>query len=171
LNQPRQASTGVSRAQPRVSLALGNALAFAVDGGRHAAAEARAELGERLAPRLDPEVVEVAQLLLSELVTNCVLHGAARRPGAWIDITASIFPHVLWVEVCDGGPSFDHQPTRVPVDTFTGRGLYLVDRLSARWGISKRGRARVWFELPRAADPGSKRVGGAGSQTRPQRDS
>jgi anti-sigma regulatory factor (Ser/Thr protein kinase) len=139
------------RGRPRVSLALGNTLAFAVDGGVQAAADARAELADGLAPRLDPEAVEVAQLLLSELVNNCVLHGVANRPGVWIDITVSLFPRVVWVEVSDGGPSFHHQPSPVPAETVAGRGLYLVDQLSARWGISGRHGARVWFELQRAA--------------------
>jgi anti-sigma regulatory factor (Ser/Thr protein kinase) len=139
------------RSRPRVSLAFGDALVFAVDGGVHAAADARAELPDRLARRLDPEAVEVARLLLSELVTNCVLHGAARRPGVWIDIALSLFPHVLWVEVSDGGPSFHHQPSPLPAEAVAGRGLYLVDQLSTRWGISGRHRARVWFELQRAA--------------------
>ena len=139
------------RTPPRVSLALDNALAFAVDGGVQAAADARAELADRLARRLDPEAVEVATLLLSELVTNCVLHGAASRPGVWIDIALSLIPHGLWVEVSDGGPSFHHQPSPVPAEAVAGRGLYLVDQLSTRWGISGRHRARVWFELQQAA--------------------
>ena len=76
---------GTGRTEPHASVSLGNALPFAVHGGMHAAADARAELAARLAPRLDPEVVEVARLLLSELVTNCVLHGAASSPEVSID--------------------------------------------------------------------------------------
>jgi anti-sigma regulatory factor (Ser/Thr protein kinase) len=150
LNQPAETRGETGRARPRVILALGNALAFAVDGGAEAAADARAELDERLTPGLDPAVMQVVQLLLSELVNNCVLHGAARRPGAWIDIAVSIFPQALWVEVCDGGPSFRHQPSPPSTAARAGRGLYLVDQLSTRWGISESGRARVWFELQRA---------------------
>ena len=150
LSQPPQTRGGTGRTPRRVALALGNALAFAVDGGAEAGADARAELAERLAPRLDPATLEVAELLLSELINNCVLHGAARQPGAWIDITVSLFPRVLWVEVCDGGPSFRHEPRPAPADALTGRGLYLVDQLSFRWGISDHRPARVWFELHRS---------------------
>ena len=151
MSRQDQTQGGTERNRPRVTLALGNALAFAVDGGVQAAADARAEFADRLAPRIDPEAVEVAQLLLSELVTNCVLHGAASRAGIWIDITMSLHPHTLWVEVSDGGPSFHHQPSPAPADAVSGRGLYLVDQLATRWGISGQRRARVWFELQRAA--------------------
>jgi len=151
VSQHAKTQDATERTRPRVSLALGNALAFAVDGGVQAAADARAELAGRLGPRLDPQTVGTAQLLLSELVSNCVRHGAARRPGAWIDITVSLFPQALWVEVSDGGPSFHHQPSRAPADAIAGRGLHLVDQMATRWGISGRRRARVWFELQRGA--------------------
>jgi anti-sigma regulatory factor (Ser/Thr protein kinase) len=139
------------RSGRRVAIAIGNALVFSVTGGPHAAAGAREEIRERLGPKLDDEVVEVAQLLLSELINNCVLHGVAAGPEAWIDITASIFPHSLRVEVTDGGPSFHHEPRAPSTEVETGRGLYLVQRLASRWGISGRGPARVWFELPLTA--------------------
>jgi anti-sigma regulatory factor (Ser/Thr protein kinase) len=132
-----------------VAIALGNALVFSVAGGPPAAASAREEIRERLGPKLDPEVVEHAELLLSELINNCVLHGAAAAPDAWIDVTASILPRSVWIEVCDGGPTFQHEPRKPSPDSGSGRGLYLVEQLSSRWGISPRGTARVWFELPR----------------------
>jgi anti-sigma regulatory factor (Ser/Thr protein kinase) len=130
-------------------MALGNALGFSVTGGALAASAARDQLREWLAPKLDPGVVEVARLLLSELVTNCVVHGAAARPETWNDIAASIFPRTLWVEVSDGGRRFTHKPRPPSPDARSGRGLYLVEQLSSRWGMSERGTARVWFELPR----------------------
>ena len=151
MRRQEETQDATDRGRPRVSVALGNALVFAVDGGVQAAGEARAELADRLAPGLDPEAVEVAQLLLSELVTNCVMHGAAGRPGIWIDITVSLFPRVCCVEVSDGGPSFHYEPGPLSAETVGGRGLYLVDQLSTCWGISGRGQAGVWFELQRAA--------------------
>jgi anti-sigma regulatory factor (Ser/Thr protein kinase) len=132
-----------------VAIALGGALAFSVAGGPQAAASARVELREHLAPRLDPELVERAELLLSEVINNCVLHGVAAHPHVWIEVTASILSQSLWIEVCDGGPTFQHKPRKPSPDADSGRGLYLVESLSSRWGISERGPARVWFELPR----------------------
>jgi anti-sigma regulatory factor (Ser/Thr protein kinase) len=139
------------RSGRRVAIALGNALAFSVTGGAQAAAGAREELRDRFGPKLDPEVVGVAQLLLSELINNCVTHGAAGRPGAWIDVTASIFPRALSVAVSDGGPAFERESGVASADAESGRGLSLVEQLASRWGMSERGSARVWFELPRAA--------------------
>jgi anti-sigma regulatory factor (Ser/Thr protein kinase) len=92
-------------------------------------------------------------LLLSELINNCVVHGVAAARDAWIDVTASIFPRSVWIEVCDGGPSFRYEPRKPSPDAGSGRGLYLVQQLSSRWGISGRGPARVWFELARARLP------------------
>lgn len=134
----------------RVAIAFGNALVFSVAGGPQAAAEAREELRERFGKKLDPDVVARAELLMSEVINNCVIHGAAAGPGARIDVTASIFPHVLSVEVTDGGPKFKRTSRLPSSDSDSGRGIFLVEQLSSRWGISDRGTARVWFELPRA---------------------
>ncbi len=138
------------RSGRRTAVALGNALVFSVAGGPPAAAAARVAIGDHLQQKLDPELVELAQLLLSEIVNNCVLHGAAAGPETQVDVTASIFPQCLWVEASDGGPAFSHRPVQPAPDSASGRGLYLVDQISSRWGISTQGAARVWFELPRA---------------------
>jgi anti-sigma regulatory factor (Ser/Thr protein kinase) len=135
---------------PRVlGVSLGNAQVFSVAGGPRAPADAREQLRERLGSKLDPEVVELAQLLLSELVSNCVLHGSATTSADWIDVTASTFPHAVWVEVSDGGLPFEHEAREPSLDAPTGRGLYLVEQIASRWGISKHPTS-VWFELPRA---------------------
>jgi anti-sigma regulatory factor (Ser/Thr protein kinase) len=123
---------------------------FCVAGGPRAPADARDELRNRLGAKLDPEVIEIAELLLSELVTNCVIHGAAAEPGARIEVAASVFPQVLWVEVSDGGPAFEHEPRMPSPHADSGRGLYLVQQLATRWGINQGGPTRVWFELPRS---------------------
>ncbi len=133
----------------RVAIALGNTLAFSVSGGPGAGGCAREELRERFGRQLDPEVVDLAQLLLSEVINNCVVHGISANPDAWIDVTASIYRHTLCVEVSDGGPSFRHEPRLPAPDVGQSRGLYLVQELSSRWGISDARGATVWFELER----------------------
>jgi anti-sigma regulatory factor (Ser/Thr protein kinase) len=140
---------GELRSGRRVAIALGNLLVFSVTGGAQAASGARDELGERLGATLDQGTIELAQLLLSELVSNCVVHGAAAEPDSWIDVSAATFPRTLRVEVSDGAPTFRHVPVLPALDAGSGRGLYLVEQLSSSWGISARGVARVWFELPR----------------------
>jgi anti-sigma regulatory factor (Ser/Thr protein kinase) len=148
---PTWGGEGDPRSGRRAAITLGNLLAFSVTGGVHAASGARDELRERLGAKIDPSTIELAQLLLSELVNNCVLHGAAAEPDSWIDVSATTFPQMIRVEVSDGGPTFRHDPVLPAFDAGSGRGLYLVEQLSSRWGISARGIARVWFELPRKA--------------------
>ena len=103
-----------------MAIALGNLLVFSVTGGAQAASGARVELGNRLGARLDPSTVERAELLLSELVTNCVMHGAAAEQESWIDVSAATFPQMLRVEVSDGGPTFRHKPVLPALDARSG---------------------------------------------------
>ena len=95
---------------------------------------------------LPPDLQAVAQLLVSELVTNALQHGE----GA-IGMEMSVDPKSLRIEVSDDSP----HPPRVanPSPDWTGgRGLLLVERLASAWGIIPHpgdGKA-VWFTLPRA---------------------
>jgi anti-sigma regulatory factor (Ser/Thr protein kinase) len=89
------------------------------------------------------------RLLVTELVGNSVRH-AGLDPADIITLDLEMRPGTVRVEVCDPGPgfsqpSFDDQP---PLGT-SGRGLYLVDALADRWGVSRtpEGQARVWFEI------------------------
>jgi anti-sigma regulatory factor (Ser/Thr protein kinase) len=89
----------------------------------------------------DPDVV---LLLASELVTNAVRHAATP-----FEISVDVAGENVRVAVVDGDA--EHQPeVRNPgPDETNGRGLLLVDRLAARWGSERRGRAKsVWFRLP-----------------------
>ncbi len=91
---------------------------------------------------------EVAVLLVSELVTNAIVHG--RTP---LELRAAAAGSALRVEV------HDQDPRRAPVlreqvvgnpDALNsgGRGLQLVDTLADRWGWSDNpGGKMVWFEL------------------------
>ncbi|MGF0170522.1 ATP-binding protein [Streptomyces sp. Marseille-Q5077] len=107
---------------------------------REARAEVRRQLeGWGLADR--DELVDVAELLVSELATNAVRHSASR-----FGLTLSAAHGILRCEVRDGG-------CRVPVvldagASESGRGMFLVDALSRRWGCHQDGPGKtVWFEL------------------------
>ena len=87
---------------------------------------------------------EVAVLLVSELVTNAILHG--RAP---LELRAQTAGAGLRVEV------YDHDPATPPILRHDfdltepgGRGLQLVDTLADRWGWTENdGGKVVWFEL------------------------
>lgn len=92
---------------------------------------------------VDHDVVDVAELLTSEIVTNAVVHaacapevGVARRDDA------------VRVEVVDNATSAPHL-RHVPPDATAGRGLAIVDAMATRWGVERResGGNVVWFEL------------------------
>ncbi|MFI6456639.1 ATP-binding protein [Streptosporangium amethystogenes] len=89
---------------------------------------------------------DIAELLVSELFTNALLHGR----GAPI-ITLSFREGTLRCEVEDENPA----PLQVREESDTGengRGLLLVDILSRSWGTDRTRTGRpgktVWFELP-----------------------
>jgi anti-sigma regulatory factor (Ser/Thr protein kinase) len=113
-----------------------------------------------LAPCFDPIVAENAELLVSELVTNCVRH-AGLPEDASIEFTLRASAEVLMVEVADAGRGFaDDGPGRPRAasgsDGSSGWGLFLVDQIADRWGAVKvDGETRVWFELRPGAHPAS----------------
>jgi anti-sigma regulatory factor (Ser/Thr protein kinase) len=84
-------------------------------------------------------------LLVSEIVTNAVLHSGA-GPQTVIRLCVRIAPQLIRVEVTDAGRGFTpgkRDPTR-PTD---GYGLFLLEKESKRWGVERSGGTRVWFEL------------------------
>jgi anti-sigma regulatory factor (Ser/Thr protein kinase) len=109
-----------------------------------------------LAPYFDPIVAENAELLVSELVTNCVRH-AGLPEDASLEFTLRASAEVLMVEVADAGRGFaDDGPgrPRASPDGASGWGLFLVDQIADRWGAVKvDGETRVWFELRPGARP------------------
>jgi anti-sigma regulatory factor (Ser/Thr protein kinase) len=116
-------------------------------------APASASTARRLVQRvaalaLGSDLTDVATLLVSELVSNAVLHAQTE-----ITITVRLSPSHLRVEVTDTNPSIPRAKSYSELST-TGRGLRLVDQLSDRWGIDIASPGKsVWFELTRPADP------------------
>ena len=92
----------------------------------------------------DGSQLELAQLLVSEIVTNAVLH-------ARTDICLRIVRRGrrLRVEVTDQSVQQPSERSFGPSST-TGRGLKLLTALAADWGTDAEGSApgkTVWFEL------------------------
>ena len=109
------------------------------------AAAARRVL-DQLDGQLDPDKLDTARLLVTEVVTNAVRHVA--RDGQ-IDLNVALRDDALRVEVLDPGGGFVPR-RRGPDSPMDGKwGLHLLEVLSDRWGIDAGGRTRVWFELAR----------------------
>jgi anti-sigma regulatory factor (Ser/Thr protein kinase) len=104
---------------------------------------ARRWLAESFAEDLDSLAQETATLLVSELVTNAVVHGRGR-----VEIHAQLGRDHLLVEVIDEGPGFTPTVREHDPGTVGGCGLRIVEHEASRWGI-REGAAHVWFELPR----------------------
>ncbi|GAB2690944.1 ATP-binding protein [Kitasatospora kifunensis] len=102
---------------------------------RHSPALARRLLRESLARVEGGErFLERAELLVSELVTNAVLHGT--KPGQLIRLSLAADQERLWISVEDASSA----PPRphISTDGQSGRGLLLVDKLSEQWGWGPR---------------------------------
>jgi anti-sigma regulatory factor (Ser/Thr protein kinase) len=89
-------------------------------------------------PRLHhPRLGDDLQLLASELVTNAVRHGTRPADDHLIELLLWPADGHYWLAVSDPGPG---TPTLTTPDTSacTGRGLLLVDALSATWAVVPR---------------------------------
>ena len=91
------------------------------------------------ATRLDPQQRHDAALMVSELVTNAIVHGVGTI-SLRIDVEAA----VLRVEVSDEG-NVAVAPSPTP-GAHGGWGLRIVDRLADDWGVLA-GSTKVWFRL------------------------
>lgn len=108
----------------------------------HAVRAARQEIVDTL--ELHGPVRARVALLVSELVSNAVLHGS----GDAIELSADLDDGRVRVEVYDDGGGFEPPPPpREGEPVPAGWGLYLVSRLADRWGVDGGRRTRVWFEI------------------------
>lgn len=110
------------------------------------ARDARTFVDEVLARWDAEDAIDVVVLLVSELVTNAVLHA-----GSEVDLSVRLLPDVVRVEVVDTSPVIP-QPIDADEEDTSGRGLAIMDAMAAAWGIDPLPDGkRVWFEVPRLA--------------------
>ncbi len=109
-----------------------------------APAEARRSLVplDRVVPsdRLDD-----LRVMVSELVTNSVVHSGLKR-GDPISLVVKVLPERVRVEVADPGRRFPDVSKRRR--KHGGRGFMIVDRLAERWGTERGSETKVWAEIP-----------------------
>ncbi|MGP3632148.1 ATP-binding SpoIIE family protein phosphatase [Streptomyces sp. 24-1644] len=114
-------------------------------------AAARQQLRELLHDWTDPEQVDSAVLMLSEMATNVLVHtdGDALMVA---EASGERGERRLRVEVADGSDELPHK--RRPGEmASSGRGLVLMEMLADTWGVDPRGEGKsIWFELLEAEE-------------------
>ncbi|MFH8794087.1 SpoIIE family protein phosphatase [Streptomyces sp. NPDC017941] len=109
-------------------------------------AGARSHLRSLLHDWADSDQVDSAVLLVSEMITNVLVHtdGDALLVA---EVTGEEGTRRLRVEVSDGSDDLPHK--RRPGElASSGRGLVLMELLAHRWGVDPRGEGKsIWFEL------------------------
>ncbi|MFI9173817.1 SpoIIE family protein phosphatase [Streptomyces lincolnensis] len=87
--------------------------------------------------------MDAVLLVVSELVTNALVHTDGR---VRLDLTR--INHRLRVAVTDGSPRTPVKPTSIGWEATGGRGILLVEAVSAVWGtVPVSGGKQVWSEL------------------------
>lgn len=120
-----------------------------IAGGKGAPARARKHLLAQLEADVSSSRASDAALIVSELVTNSVIH-AQVGPDQAILLELTALPDHLRIAVIDPG---SHQEPRILAsdpDASGGFGLRLVHHMSSAWGVVRdaAGTTRVWCELP-----------------------
>ncbi|GGW18093.1 SpoIIE family protein phosphatase [Streptomyces capoamus] len=109
-------------------------------------AEARQQLRELLHDWASAEQLDSAVLLVSEMLTNVLVHTDADAL-LLAEVTGGSAGRRLRVEVFDTGDDLPHK--RRPGElASSGRGLMLIELLADAWGVDPRGEGKsIWFEL------------------------
>ncbi|MBM9510115.1 ATP-binding SpoIIE family protein phosphatase [Actinacidiphila acididurans] len=112
-------------------------------------AEARAELVALLHDWTQPDQVDTAVLLASELVGNVLVH-TDQTAALTASVSGEPGRRHLLVEVTDHGDELPHQRTPGELAS-SGRGLMLLDILSEEWSVRPESAGKtVWFRLAEA---------------------
>jgi anti-sigma regulatory factor (Ser/Thr protein kinase) len=102
------------------------------------------------APYLDATQYKAFELVVTEVVSNAVRHGGA--PGDQIRLAITPKDGYMCVQVTDSGPGLVPRPGAFESDDDGGFGLFIVEQLTRRWGVTREDKkTRVWFELDFAA--------------------
>ncbi|WP_323135497.1 ATP-binding protein [Streptomyces beihaiensis] len=100
------------------------------------------------------DTCDAAALVVSELVTNAIVHTASRRIHCELNELRDSAGERVRIAVRDEGhvPGYVRPQSRVAPGEEYGRGLLLVAAVSSAWGAQEAGTGPgllVWAELPR----------------------
>jgi anti-sigma regulatory factor (Ser/Thr protein kinase) len=108
---------------------------------------ARRQIRAALGSRGLGEYADDAELITSELVTNAVQHACANGTQTiGVTLTHAGSPAAVTVTVSDSSP---HGPIRrdTPPGSEQGRGLHIVEALSAHWGWRQQDGGKAVFAV------------------------
>jgi DNA-binding response OmpR family regulator len=93
------------------------------------------------------DLIDTVTLLVSELVTNAVIHA-----GSDVEVMVRLTATAARIEVTDASAE-SIAPRDATTEEDSGRGLALVGSLAQRWGVrpAPGGGKTVWFEVGRSA--------------------
>ncbi|WP_329085068.1 MULTISPECIES: ATP-binding protein [unclassified Streptosporangium] len=128
-------------------------------GVAQSAGAARRWVVELLGGHAPAELLETVELLVSEVVTNAVLHSDSAGPEGLVTVCVGLGRDLIHVEVIDDGSAVNVPEVRATDgESLSGRGLGWVNLLASVWGSSQdEGGGAVWFQLANdhASGPGS----------------
>jgi anti-sigma regulatory factor (Ser/Thr protein kinase) len=94
-----------------------------------------------------PVVVDEAEIVVSELVSNAIRHARPLSDGN-LRVHWKVKAGVVEVEVTDGGSESSPRPAPRTIWAPSGRGLRIVRSLAHEWGVTEdRNGTTVWASL------------------------
>jgi anti-sigma regulatory factor (Ser/Thr protein kinase) len=84
--------------------------------------------------------------MVSEAVSNAILHGQPEADGR-IGLRLEPENGVIRVAVTDGAPMFHLRDVAFDGAERSHHGLFMLDALADRWGLSLDGKKAIWFEV------------------------
>jgi anti-sigma regulatory factor (Ser/Thr protein kinase) len=129
---------------------LGELAEIALPAGSSAPGAARMITAHCLTGLVAPRVLEDAELLVTELVTNCLDHGQLDEHDVVL-VRIYLAAKTLRVEIENAGTAGAVAAKHADrTDGRGGFGLELVDLIATRWGVKRSHGTIVWFEMERA---------------------
>jgi anti-sigma regulatory factor (Ser/Thr protein kinase) len=117
---------------------------FTLEPAPEAVAEARERVMALAEPFVEHPRLADLRLVISEVITNAVRHGG----DGDLLVAVTPKPEFLCVQVTDTGDGFAPRPRAYAPDEDGGFGLFLIERLTRRWGLTREdSNTRVWFEF------------------------
>ena len=107
--------------------------------------EARRIASDFAGPLMSDQQMSRLEVAISEVVGNAVRHSGSSED---IRLMLTRKDGFLCVRVTDGGNGLVPKPGAMASEPGAGYGLFLVEQLTRRWGVTREdGRTRVWFEI------------------------